>query len=69
VYEFDLIALDSGPAGAARGRAGDRAGRRAAIVEEQRTVGSVCTGTIPSRPLREAVVFFASVAGRREGGF
>jgi len=69
VYEFDLIALDGGPAGPARGRAGDRAraarGDRGGATNGRRRLH----GDDPEQILREAVVFFASVAGRREGGF
>ncbi len=44
-------------------------GKRAAIVEKRSVVGGVCveTGTIPSKTLREAVLFFAGVAGRSDG--
>ena len=43
-------------------------GKRAAVIEKQRCVGGVCidTGTIPSKTLREAVVFFSGLTGRSE---
>jgi NAD(P) transhydrogenase len=68
MYDFDLISVGSGPAGQRAAVQAAKLGKRAAIVERQRIVGGVCveTGTIPSKTLREAVCFFAGVAGRSD---
>ena len=41
-------------------------GKRVAIVEKQRCLGGVCIdlGTIPSKTLREAILFFSGLGGR-----
>jgi NAD(P) transhydrogenase len=71
-YDFDLVSIGSGPAGQRAAVQAAKLGRRAAVVEKRRCVGGVCcdTGTIPSKTLREAVLGYASLAGRadRAGG-
>src|SRR5262245_35310163 len=69
VYDFDLLSLGSGPAGQRAAVQAAKAGKRAAIVEKRLRVGGVCveTGTIPSKTLREAVLFYAGVADRDKG--
>jgi NAD(P) transhydrogenase len=64
-FDFDLVAIGSGPAGQRAAVQAAKLGKRAAVVERLRCVGGVCvgTGTIPSKTLREAVVFHASRAG------
>jgi NAD(P) transhydrogenase len=65
-YDFDLIAIGSGPAGQRAAVQAAKLGRRAAVVEKRRCIGGVCvdTGTIPSKTLREAVVAHSVVAGK-----
>jgi NAD(P) transhydrogenase len=65
-YDFDLVAIGSGPAGQRAAVQAAKLGKRAAIVEKRRCVGGVCldTGTIPSKTLREAVVTYARIAGK-----
>lgn len=65
-YDFDLVAIGSGPAGQRAAVQAAKLGHRAAVVEKRRCVGGVCldTGTIPSKTLREAVVVHATIAGR-----
>src|SRR5499426_4399395 len=65
-YDFDLIAIGSGPAGQRAAVQAAKLGRRAAVIEKRRCVGGVCidTGTIPSKTLREAVVVYSGIAGR-----
>jgi len=65
-YDFDLIAIGSGPAGQRAAVQAAKLGRRAAVVEKRRSVGGVCTdtGTIPSKTLREAVLTYSGVAGK-----
>jgi NAD(P) transhydrogenase len=58
-YDYDLLVLGSGPGGQKAAIAAAKLGRRAAIIERKTMVGGVCinTGTIPSKTLREAVVY------------
>jgi NAD(P) transhydrogenase len=58
-YDYDLICIGSGPAGQRAAVQAAKLGLRAAVVEKQRCAGGVCvdTGTIPSKTLREAVIF------------
>ena len=65
-YDFDLVAIGSGPAGQRAAVQAAKLGKRAAVIEKRRCVGGVCldTGTIPSKTLREAVVAYASIAGK-----
>jgi len=64
-YDFDLVAIGSGPAGQRAAVQAAKLGARAAVVERRRCVGGVCidTGTIPSKTLREAILTYAGVAG------
>jgi NAD(P) transhydrogenase len=68
MYDFDLLAIGSGPAGQRAAVQASKLGKRAAIVEKQQVVGGLCveTGTIPSKTLREAVLFFVGAASRRD---
>src|SRR5262245_14538810 len=65
-YDFDLVAIGSGPAGQRAAVQAAKLGHRAAVVERRRCVGGVCldTGTIPSKTLREAAVTHAVIAGK-----
>jgi NAD(P) transhydrogenase len=62
VYDFDLLALGSGPSGQRAAVQAAKLGKRAAVVEVGRSLGGVCiqTGTIPSKTFREAVLAIAS---------
>ena len=64
-YDYELIAIGSGPAGQKAAIQAAKLGRHAAIVE-RRTVGgvSVNRGTIPSKTLREAVVYLTGLSQR-----
>jgi NAD(P) transhydrogenase len=59
VYDYDLLVVGSGPAGQHAAMQAARIGKRAAIVERRAIVGGACvnTGTIPSKTLREAILF------------
>jgi NAD(P) transhydrogenase len=63
-YDYDLVCIGSGPAGQRAAVQAAKLGKRAAVVEKQQCLGGVClgTGTIPSKTLREAVLFFSRVA-------
>ncbi len=56
---FDLLVIGSGPAGQRAAVQAAKLGKRVAIVERGDKVGGVCvnTGTIPSKTLREAIVY------------
>src|SRR5262245_43254317 len=69
-YDFDLVAIGSGPAGQRAAVQAAKLGARAAVIEKRRCVGGVCidTGTIPSKTLREAILSYCGVAGRADRG-
>ena len=56
---YDLLVIGSGPAGQKAAIQAAKLGKRVAVVERGHMVGGVCvnTGTIPSKTLREAVVY------------
>jgi NAD(P) transhydrogenase len=62
-FDYDLLVLGSGPGGQKAAIAAAKLGRRAAVVERRAMVGGVCinTGTIPSKTLREAVVYLTGL--------
>src|SRR5580765_1220261 len=63
-YAYDLVCIGSRPAGQRAAVQAAKLGKRAAIIEKQPCLGGVClgTGTIPSKTLREAVLFFNRIA-------
>ena len=65
-YDFDLLVIGSGPAGQKAAIQAAKLHKRVAIVEKQRAVGGVCinSGTIPSKTLREAVLFLTGMTQR-----
>lgn len=64
--EFDLVVLGSGPSGQRAAIAAAKAGKKVAVIERMRHVGgvSVSTGTIPSKTMREAVLYLSGVRER-----
>ncbi|WP_188941460.1 Si-specific NAD(P)(+) transhydrogenase [Nakamurella endophytica] len=64
--DYDLIVIGSGPAGQKAAIAAAKLGHRAAVVERRNMVGGVCinTGTIPSKTLREAVLYLTGLNQR-----
>jgi NAD(P) transhydrogenase len=60
-YDYDLLVIGSGPAGQRAAIQAAKLGKRVAIIERKAVVGGVCinTGTIPSKTLREAVLYFS----------
>ena len=63
---YDLAVIGSGPAGQKAAIAATKLGRRVAIVDGQGRLGGVClkTGTIPSKTLREAVLYLTGFRQR-----
>jgi NAD(P) transhydrogenase len=66
VHDYDLIVIGSGPGGQRAAIAAAKLGKRVAVVERKFMVGGVClnTGTIPSKTLREAVMFLTGLNQR-----
>ncbi|HXT35087.1 MAG TPA: Si-specific NAD(P)(+) transhydrogenase [Chloroflexota bacterium] len=67
-FDYDLAVIGTGPGGQRAAIAAAKAGHRVAIIERKSVVGGVCinTGTIPSKSLREAVLY---LSGWREHTF
>jgi NAD(P) transhydrogenase len=66
--QYDLVVIGSGPAGQKGAIAAAKLGRKVAVVDRKEMVGGVClhTGTIPSKTLREAILY---LSGFRERTF
>ena len=60
---YDLLVIGSGPGGQRAAIAAAKLGKRAAVVERRHMVGGVCinTGTIPSKTMREAVLYLTGM--------
>ncbi len=63
---YDLVVIGSGPAGQKGAIAAAKVGKRVAIVDRKEMVGGVClhTGTIPSKTLREAILYLSGIQQR-----
>jgi len=70
MYDFDVLVLGSGPGGQKAAIAAAKLGKRAAVVERRDMIGGVCinTGTIPSKTLREAVLYLTGLNQREMYG-
>jgi NAD(P) transhydrogenase len=70
VHDFDLVIIGSGPGGQKAAIAAAKLERRVAIVERPNMLGGVClnTGTIPSKTLREAVLYLTGLDQREMYG-
>ncbi len=66
-YDYDMVVIGSGPAGQRAAVQAAKLGKRTAIVERHSEIGGVMvnSGTIPSKTLREAVIY---LTGYRERG-
>ncbi len=66
----DLLVLGSGPAGQKAAIGAAKLGKHAAVVDRKDMVGGVCinTGTIPSKTLREAVLYLTGLNQREVYG-
>jgi NAD(P) transhydrogenase len=58
--QYDFVAIGSGPAGQRGAIQAAKFGKRAALIDRRPLVGGVAvhTGTIPSKTLREAILYF-----------
>src|SRR5438128_8285404 len=65
-YDYDLLVIGSGPAGQKAAIQAAKLGRSVALVERRRHLGgvSVNTGTIPSKTIREAVLYLTGLGQR-----
>src|ERR1700758_1345106 len=64
--EYDLVVIGSGPGGQKAAIAAAKLGKSVALIEHDRMLGGVCTntGTIPSKTLREAVLYLTGITQR-----
>jgi NAD(P) transhydrogenase len=64
--EYDIVVIGSGPGGQKAAIAAAKLGKSVALVERGKMLGGVCvnTGTIPSKTLREAVVYLTGMSQR-----
>jgi NAD(P) transhydrogenase len=65
-FDFELLVIGSGPAGQKAAIQAAKARRRVLLIERRRHLGgvSVNTGTIPSKTIREAVVYLTGLSQR-----
>jgi len=63
---YDLLVIGTGPAGQKAAVQAAKLGKKVGIVERKEVVGGVCinTGTIPSKSLREAVLYLSGFRQR-----
>src|ERR687898_2415711 len=67
--DYELLVIGSGPAGQKAAIQGAKLGRRVALVERRELGGvSVNWGTIPSKTLREAIVYLTGLSQRATYG-
>ena len=66
MHDYDLLVIGSGPGGQKAAIAAAKLGKRVAVAERRDMMGGVCvnTGTIPSKTLREAVLYLTGFAQR-----
>jgi NAD(P) transhydrogenase len=64
--DFDVLVLGSGPGGQKAAIAAAKLGARVGLIERRNMIGGVCinTGTIPSKTLREAVLYLTGMNQR-----
>lgn len=68
--EYDLVVIGSGPGGQKAAIAAAKLGKTVAVIERGHMLGGVCvnTGTIPSKTLREAVLYLTGMNQREMYG-
>ncbi|WP_226359400.1 Si-specific NAD(P)(+) transhydrogenase [Pseudonocardia sp. ICBG601] len=70
MHDYDLLVIGSGPGGQKAAIAAAKLGKKVAVAERRSMMGGVCvnTGTIPSKTLREAVLYLTGFAQREMYG-
>ena len=70
MYDFDVLVIGSGPGGQKAAIAAAKLECRVAVAERPHMIGGVClnTGTIPSKTLREAVLYLTGLDQREMYG-
>ncbi len=70
MHDFDLVVIGSGPGGQKAAIAAAKLGKRVAVVERPEMMGGVClnTGTIPSKTMREAILYLTGLDQREMYG-
>jgi NAD(P) transhydrogenase len=70
VFDYDLLVIGCGPGGQKAAIAAAKLGKRAAVIEAAAMVGGACvnTGTIPSKTLRETVLYLTGLSQREVYG-
>ena len=66
IHDYDLVVIGSGPAGQKGAICAAKLRKKVAIVDRERFIGGVCvhTGTIPSKMLREAILYLSGFRQR-----
>ena len=66
INDYDLVVIGSGPAGQKGAICAAKMRKKVAIIDRRLTMGGVCvhTGTIPSKVLREAVLYLSGLRQR-----
>src|ERR1700746_110568 len=66
IREYDLFVIGSGPGGQKAAIAAAKLGKSVAAIEHDQVLGGVCTntGTIPSKTLRQAVLYLTGITQR-----
>jgi len=66
-FDYDLLVIGSGPAGQRAAIQAAKLGKKTALVERRAVLGGVCinSGTIPSKSLREAVLYLSGYRLRK----
>jgi NAD(P) transhydrogenase len=63
---YDMLVIGSGPAGQKAAIQAAKVGKKVGVIERKKVVGGICinSGTIPSKSLREAVLFLSGFRQR-----
>ena len=63
---YDMLVIGSGPAGQKAAIQAAKVGKKVAVIERKKVAGGICinVGTIPSKSLREAVMFLSGFRQR-----
>jgi NAD(P) transhydrogenase len=65
-HEYELVVIGSGPAGQKAAICAAKFRRKVAIIDRKKMLGGVCvnTGTIPSKTMREAILYLSGLRQR-----